>query len=152
VLAAFDADVAAARAAAARVKTRPKVLSLYARGTNALYVFGKNTPAEAMVRLAGGENAVAGFEGSKVVTPEALSAAAPDVILIPSRGLESLGGREGLMRAPGVAETPAAKAQRIVAFDDVLLLGFGPRTGKAALELFRALHPELSDAGAKESF
>ena len=43
---------------------------------------------------------------------------------------------------PGVAQTPAGKARRIVHYDDLLLLGLGPRTGKALRHLIRGLHPE----------
>lgn len=151
VLAEFDADLANARARVAKTTTRPKVLALYARGANTLHVFGKNTSAEAMLRLAGADNAVTGFEGSKPVTSEALVQASPDVILIPSRGLHSLGGIDGLLKVPGVAETPAARTKRIVAMDDLLLLGFGPRTGKAALELTDKLHPELAPLVTREA-
>jgi len=80
------------------------------------------------------------------MTPEALAAAAPDVILIPDRGLESIGGRDGLLKQPGVALTPAAKSGRIVAMDDLLLLGFSPRLGDAVDQLAKALHPSLANA------
>ncbi len=135
VLAELDADLTRANAESIAAPTRPKVLVLYARGGNSLHVFGRNTAAETMVRLAGGENAVTGFDGTKPLTPEALAVAAPDVIVIPSRGLESVGGLDGLLNVPGIASTRAAKTKRIVAIDDLLLLGFGPRTGRAALEL-----------------
>ncbi|MBX3204510.1 MAG: hemin ABC transporter substrate-binding protein [Labilithrix sp.] len=135
VLAELDADLTRARVEREKSTTHPKVLVLYARGGGTLQVFGRNTTAETMVRLAGGENAVTGFDGTKPLTPEALAAAAPDVIVIPSRGLESLGGVDALLKVPGVATTPAGKTKRIVPIDDLLLLGFGPRTGKAALEL-----------------
>lgn len=135
VLADLDVDLARASVEKDRLATHPKVLVLYARGGNTLHVFGKNTTAETMIRLAGGENAITGFEGTKPLTPEALAATAPDVIVIPSHGLESVGGVAALLKVPGVASTPAGKAHRIVAIDDLLLLGFGPRMGKAAVEL-----------------
>jgi iron complex transport system substrate-binding protein len=43
-----------------------------------------------------------------------------------------------------VLQTPAGAAGRVIAIDDLKLLGFGPRVGEALLELVRALHPELS--------
>jgi iron complex transport system substrate-binding protein len=95
-----------------------------------------------MIALGGGVNAVAGYEGYKPLTPEALAAANADVILMTTRGLESLGGKPGLLAQPGVALTPAGKAGNIVALDDELLLGFGPRLGQGVLALAVALHTE----------
>ena len=62
------------------------------------------------------------------LTPEALAAANPDVILVMSKGLESVGGIEGLLKLPGVAQTNAGKNVRVIDVDDSLLLSFGPRT------------------------
>jgi iron complex transport system substrate-binding protein len=146
VLAELDADLTRARVEREKASSHPKVVVLYARGGNTLHVFGKNTTAETMVRLAGGENAVTGFDGTKPLTPEALAAAAPEAIVIPSRGLDDVGGLDALLKVPGIAATPAGKTKRIVATDDLLLLGFGPRTGKAALELGAKLR---SDAEAR---
>jgi iron complex transport system substrate-binding protein len=143
ILATMDADVEKARAQAAKATSRPKVLVLYARGGNTLHVFGRNNAADAMIQLAGGENAASGFEGSKPLTSEALVRAAPDVIVIPSLGLEGVGGIAGLLQVAGVSETPAGKEKRVVAMDDLLLLGFGPRTGQAVLELWEKVHPEI---------
>ncbi|MGB1014847.1 MAG: hemin ABC transporter substrate-binding protein, partial [Nannocystaceae bacterium] len=55
--------------------------------------------------------------------------------------LESIGGIDGLLTIPGVAQTPAGQERKIVAIDDLKLLGFGPRADAALLELFRGLHP-----------
>lgn len=141
-LAALEADLARARAFVGKTPTHPKVLVLYARGANTLFVFGRGTSADAMLSLAGAENAVTAFEGTRPLTSEAVVQAAPDVILLPSRGLESLGGVDGLLQLPGLGQTPAGKAKRVVTLDDLLLLGFGPRTGEAALQLAKALHSE----------
>lgn len=151
-LARFDDDARAAKALVARTTQRPRVLALYARGAGTLQVFGRETAADGMLALAGADNAVTAFTGAKPLTAEALVAAAPDVVLVPARGLESLGGEAGLLAVPGVAGTPAGRAKRIVAVDDLLLLGFGPRTGEAVALLARALHPELAgdrDAGTR---
>ncbi|AKV02803.1 Heme ABC transporter, cell surface heme and hemoprotein receptor HmuT [Labilithrix luteola] len=141
----LDADLARAKSAARAAKSKPKVLAVYARGANVLHVLGKGTPGEVMVELAGGDNAGNAFDGAKPMTAESLVSAAPDVVLVPSRGLESLGGLEGLAKLPGMSDTPAGRASRFVAMDDLLLLGFGPRTGKALLELTSKIHPELGN-------
>lgn len=125
----------------AAVKNAPKVLAIYARGGGTLHVFGNACVTDTMIGLAGGKNAVSEFPGSKPLTAEALVKAAPDFIVIPSRGLEGLGGAEGLLEVPGVAETPAGKAKHFVAIDDLLLLSAGPRMGQGAGELARKLAP-----------
>ena len=61
------------------------------------------------------------------------------MILLPSRGMDSVGGLDGVLSQPGLAQTPAGKARRVVAMDDLLLLGFGPRAGEGALELAKRL-------------
>ncbi len=120
--------------------SKPRVVFIYARGPGVMNVAGTGTAADAIIALAGGVNAVSDYSGYKPLTPESLTTAAPDVILVPLHGLDSLGGKEGLMRQPGVAMTPAGKNGRIVAMDDLLLLGFGPRLGEAVLELSEKLH------------
>ncbi len=124
-------------------ETKPRVLIVIARGQGSLSVSGAKTAADEMVRLAGGTNAVTGYEGYKPLTPEAAVSAAPDVILLPLRGLESIGGVEGALTLPGIGQTPAGKNRRIVALDDLLLLGFGVRTGEAVGELATLLNPRL---------
>ena len=53
--------------------------------------------------------------------------------------VEACGGREQVLQLPGLAQTPAGKAKRLVVLDDLLLLGFGPRMGDAVSALARAL-------------
>jgi len=45
-----------------------------------------------------------------------------------TKGLESVGGVDGLLKLPGVAQTAAGKNHAVVDVDDSLLLSFGPRT------------------------
>ena len=139
----LERDMAKARALRDQIEETPRVLFIYARGAGTVNVAGTGTEAEAMIELAGAKNAITGFEGYKPMTAEAVTAAAPDVILMLERGLQSLGGTSGLMKQPGIELTPAGKNGRIVAMDDLLLLGFGPRLGKATLALTRKLHPDL---------
>jgi iron complex transport system substrate-binding protein len=39
-----------------------------------------------------------------------------------------VGGVDGLLALPGVAQTTAGKNRAVIAIDDSLLLSFGPRT------------------------
>jgi iron complex transport system substrate-binding protein len=42
-----------------------------------------------------------------------------------------------------MSATPAVVARRIFSMDGLYLLGFGPRTPSAALDLMRTLYPDL---------
>lgn len=136
----LEKDLAEAAALVAGRVERPRVMFIYARGQGTLNVAGKKTAADEMIRLAGGVNAFE-YENYKPLSAESVVAAAPDVILLPSRGLDAAGGIEGVLKLPGVAQSPAGRNRRVVAMDDLVLLGFGPRTGKGVKELFNLLHP-----------
>ncbi|MEZ4240285.1 MAG: ABC transporter substrate-binding protein [Myxococcota bacterium] len=136
LVAALRADLAAVRPADA-----PRVLFVYARSAGAMQVAGRDTAAGAMIALAGGENAVDAWSGYRPLTAEAVVAAAPDVILLTDHGLASVGGVDAVLAQPGVALTPAGRERRVVALDDLLLLGFGPRTGQGVAELAARLTP-----------
>lgn len=139
----IQADYDAAVALQAQVETKPRVMFIYARGAGAVSVAGTNTSADAMIALAGAENAVTEFEGYLPITAEAVVTAAPDIFLLMSAGLSSVGGVDGLLELPGIAETPAGQNRRVVAVEDLYLLGFSTRTGTAALDLTYLLHDEL---------
>lgn len=131
------------RAASPAAPLNLKAVAIYARGAGTLMLAGDDTTAAAMLRLSGATNAATGFSGYKPFSAESLIAAAPDAIVVPSRGLASLGGVAGVLALPGVRETPAGRARRIIAIDDLLLLGFGPRLPLAISELHAHLrsHP-----------
>lgn len=131
----------------ANLTKRPKVLFIYARGSQMMMVAGQNTFAADMIELAGGELALPNVEQFKPLTPEALIEAQPDAFLLFDSGLKSLGdpdqqqsGLEGLLAVPGVAQTPAGKNKAVYTFDGLYLSGFGPRASDAALELAKLLH------------
>ena len=118
---------------------KPKVLFIYARGAGTMMVAGENTPMDALINIAGAENAVTGFEDFKPLTPEALVQGNPDVILMFDSGIQSLGGIDGILKIPGVGQTNAGKNKKVITMDGGLISNFGPRTGKAALELNQKL-------------
>lgn len=135
----IDDDLLKANQCAENLKSKPKVLFIYSRGSGAPQVGGINNATDEMIKLAGGENAVKDFENYKPLTPESLVAIQPDIILLPTRGLQSLGGIEAVLKLPGIAETPAGKNRKIIAVDDLLLLSFSPRVGEGILDLCRKL-------------
>lgn len=139
-------EIDAALALAARATTKPRAAFLYVRGATTQMIAGKGTAASALITAAGGIDAgsTSGIEDYKPITPEALVAAKPDVLILLSAGLESIGGIDGLLALPGVAQTPAGKNRRVLAYDDLYFNGMGPRTGQALMDLVKGLHPELN--------
>lgn len=123
---------------------KPKVAFLYLRGTAAVYLIGgRGSGADSLIDAAGGIDAGVASGLNKDFTPitsEALVKAAPDVILVMTKGLESVGGVTGLEKVPGVAQTPAGLDHRVVAIDDGTLLNFGPRTDTVLRELSAGIH------------
>jgi iron complex transport system substrate-binding protein len=140
-----EGQIATAKREAARATSKPRTAFLYLRGSAVQMIGGRNTRADTMITAAGGIDAgsALGIDGYRPITAESLVAAQPDVILVPTLGLASVGGVEGLLRIPGIAQTPAGRNRRIVHFADDLLLGLGPRTGSALRRLVRGLHPEV---------
>ncbi len=139
----IESDYADAQALLETTTGTPRVMFIYARGAGAVSVAGTNTSAATMIEMTGGENAVTEFEGYLPITAESVVAAAPDVILMMKRGLDSIGGVDGLVEQPGIAQTPAGENRRVVVMDDLYLLGFSTRTGTAVLDLAYLMHEEL---------
>lgn len=118
----------------------PRVLFVFAHSMAQLRISGDGTAADAMLGYAGVRNALAGVSGYKQLTPEAAIAAAPDVVLTTNEGLQAAGGIAPLLQAPGLALTPAGRAKRVVSFDALELLGFGPRLPQLLPKLAESLH------------
>ncbi|MEV7025892.1 ABC transporter substrate-binding protein [Kitasatospora sp. NPDC093558] len=138
-----------ARAALPATGRQPKVAFLYLRGSASVYLLGgPASGAASLIEAVGGEDAgkAAGLTGDFTpLTSEALVKAAPDAILVMSKGLDSVGGVDGLLKLPGVAQTPAGLDRRIVSVEDGQLLSYGPRTPQVLREIAAQLYP----AGAK---
>lgn len=127
-----------------------KALFLYLRGPQTAFVLGRNSAAGAMIEIVGAANAAEKIEGTKPMTAEAVIAAQPDVYVLFESGLKSIGGVEGLLKVPGLAQTPAGRNKRVVAMDGLYLSGFGPRCGRAALDLFKGIYEAEGHFVAKE--
>lgn len=149
LIATMEADLARAERERSRIGTRPKVLFIHAQGAGSVRGAGARTVANTMIEMAGGVNALSGFNGYQPLSSEAIIAADPDVILLMGMSLESLGGESGLLGVPGVRHTKAARQNRIIAMEGHYLLGFGPRMGQAVLDLMSGLHPGLEIRSAK---
>ncbi|MEU6853674.1 ABC transporter substrate-binding protein, partial [Actinacidiphila alni] len=136
--------IAAVRKAIPAAADTPRVAFLYLRGTASVYLIGgRGSGADSLIAAAGGQDAGVASGLDKDFTPitsEALVKAAPDVILVMTKGLESVGGVDGLEKVPGVAQTPAGLDRRVVAIDDGTLLNFGPRTDVVLRQLADGIH------------
>lgn len=121
-----------------------RMVFLYLRGSNGIYyLFGDESGAGDLVRALGGIDVAGeiGWEGLRPVTDEALIAANPDLILVMSKGLESVGGVERLVELkPAIGLTTAGQNRRFVDMADTEVLGFGPRTPQIVDALARAIY------------
>lgn len=141
----LQSELSALKARIDTVTDRPRVVFLLSIGQGgAPLAAGTDTAAAAIIELAGGRNVVDSYEGYKPLSPEAMVAAAPDIILVTHRSLGLLGGQDALLAIPEIAATPAGAESRVVAMDGLLLLGFSLRLPQAIRGLAGVLHPELN--------
>ncbi|AOG09101.1 periplasmic binding family protein [Agrobacterium sp. RAC06] len=120
---------------------KKKVLFALSLANGRVMAAGSESSADAMIRLAGGENAVSTISGYKPLTDEAVIAAAPDVILVMSGGAQHLTA-EKAFELPSLAATPAGANKAFLTMDGLYLLGLGPRAADAARDLNAMLYPE----------
>ncbi|WP_436847463.1 heme/hemin ABC transporter substrate-binding protein [Streptomyces aureus] len=136
--------IAAVRKAIPAHADHPRVAFLYLRGSASVYLIGgRGSGATSLLQAAGAVDAGAESGLDKdftAITTEALVRAAPDAILVMSKGLASVGGTDGLVRIPGVAQTPAGANRRVVSVEDGVLLNYGPRTDQVLKSLVRQLY------------
>ncbi|WP_145579439.1 heme/hemin ABC transporter substrate-binding protein [Yersinia vastinensis] len=116
-----------------------KVLFVMSHGGLTPMAAGQNTAADAMIRAAGGSNAMQGFSRYRPLSQEGVIASAPDLLLITSDGVRALGGNDGIWKLPGMALTPAGKNKRLLVVDDMALLGFGLETPQVLSQLRKGM-------------
>ena len=104
---------------------------------------GKNTAGDALLQLAAMEN-IFDFEGWKPVSNEALIAVNPEFIVMTARTVVQAGGLEKVLAMQAVSMTSAGQKRQIIVMDGMYLLGFGPRTIQAAIDLATRIHPEFA--------
>ena len=117
-----------------------RVVVFLAVSSQSLLACGPNSGPGAMVALADAVNALPMMHGCKPVTPEAIVAAAPDVVVALARGRGYRSGAPSLASVPAIAQTPAGRTQRLFTFDALFFAAFGPRTVQATLDLFDAIY------------
>lgn len=140
--AAVQAEIA--KVAPTDVTGKLRMVFLYVRGqANVYYMFGRGSGADALITAAGGYDVSSeiGWDGMKPVNDEGLIKAQPDAVLMMDKGLESVGGIDGLLdQFPALAQTPAGENRRVIAMDDAQVLSYGPRTADVLNALAVALY------------
>ena len=125
-----------------QVSGKPRIAFLYLRGTSTVYLIGgPGSGADSLIKAIGGvdvgaENLPRAFNS---LTAESLANLNPDVLLVMTKGLESVGGIDGLIKLPGIAQTEAGKRKAIIDVDDSLMLSFGPRSYSLLNELAKSV-------------
>ncbi|MFT4288868.1 heme/hemin ABC transporter substrate-binding protein [Nocardioides sp.] len=150
-----DAKIAEIAAIAPQNLTdKLRMVFLYVRGQSGIYyMFGEGSGADSLITALGGYD-VAGeidWSGMKPVTDEGIISAQPDLILMMTKGLESVDGVDGLLdRLPALQQTPAGQKRRIVDMSDTAILSYGPRTAEVLNALAVAIYaPDSAIADAR---
>ncbi|WP_134739539.1 ABC transporter substrate-binding protein [Nocardioides sp. 503] len=126
------------------VQDQLRTVFLYVRGQSGVYyMFGEDSGADSLIEAVGAYDVAdeIGWNGMKPVTDEGIVSAQPDVVLMMTGGLESVGGVDGLLeRLPALAQTPAGEHRRFVDMEDSEVLGFGPESARVLNALAVALY------------
>ncbi|MEX1208064.1 MAG: ABC transporter substrate-binding protein [Acidimicrobiia bacterium] len=135
-------EIDAALALVSPTGERPRVAVVYVATEDTILMLGSNTVFDGILEALGVDDVgpAAGVDGFVPLTAEAMVAAAPEVIITAERGFNGLGGLDGFLTLPGIAQTPAGQNRRVLVYEDLYLLGLGPRTGTLFAELVRDLH------------
>ena len=142
----MDRQMAAAAAQVKQYKTTPRVAVIhFGRASNVYLLVGNGGGGDAstagkMVALAGGEMAIQQSGMQRMVSPEIIAKSNPQVILMTEYGFDRLGGMEQAKALPGVAETDAARHNRIYRVPEHELMYFGPDTGNNVSQLAKLIH------------
>lgn len=140
---AVSRDLDSLKALRARVTRPVRVMFVMSFLNGRAMVAGRSTAAQEIIALAGGINAVDGYEGYKPITDEAIVAAKADVVLSIQRSKDQLEA-DAVYAHPAFALTPVAANKSFISMEGLYLLGFGPRTASAARDLAIRLYPDLA--------
>ncbi len=126
----------------------PGVAFIYSRGPDVMLLFGEAMTTRPLIEAAGGRDVGTelGIDRTVDVTPEAIIAAAPDVIVTTQEGIDAFGGVEGFLATPGIAESPAGRAGRVLAYSEGDFLTFGPRIGEMLTKFISDLRLALGSS------
>ncbi|WPR74642.1 heme/hemin ABC transporter substrate-binding protein [Algoriphagus sp. NG3] len=140
--ASIDADIASLETYLESQESQPRAIFVMARGPETVFIAGDKTFASEMFKLAEIEGTATGFDEFAPLAPESLVSMNPEYLVFFESGIQSLGGKDGLVAIQGIDQTTAHKEGNIVSLDGQYLSGFGPRVGKAALDLAKAVRKQ----------
>ncbi len=143
--ASVDEQVTAAEADVAAMAEGEDVrmVFLYMRGNAGVYYwFGKGSGADDLIEALGGVDVASesGLAGSKPLNAEGLVKSEPEMYLMMTDGLDSVGGVDGLLEIPGVADTAAGVDGCVVDMGDAQILSFGPQCPTTLRSLGEAIY------------
>lgn len=124
------------------IATKSRIAFLYLRGTSSVYLIGgPGSGSDSLIEAIGATDVGAQSLPNpfNTMTAESLATLNPEVIIVMTKGLQSVGGISGLLKLPGVAQTQAGKNQAVIDVDDSLLLSYGPRTPSLVTALAKAV-------------
>lgn len=142
----MDSDLAAAAAETKKYCTKPHVAIIhFGRASNQFLLVGNGGGGDAstagkVIELAGGQMAIQQNGMQRMVSPELIAKSNPEVILMTEYGFDRLGSMEKAKELPGVAQTDAARHNRIYRIPEHELMYFGPETGRNVVELGKLIH------------
>lgn len=149
------AEEEVARRAPTNESDKLRMVFLYMRGTAGVYYwFGEGSGADDLIDSLGGVDVATevGLDGSRPINAEGLVKSEPDMYLMMTHGLESVGGVDGLAEVPGVGDTTAGLYGCVVDMDDFEVLSFGPQFPHTLRALADAIYgPIDGDAAGTNS-
>lgn len=130
IIGSVEADLDSAREIQADLGRPPRLVLLMAHGQGNAVAAGRDTKADALARLCGGENVFQDYSGYRPVSREGVMARRPDALIISGEAAADFGG--------SLSQVPQYVG------DTLFLLGFGPRLGEAVLDVSRFLNQRLA--------
>ncbi len=122
------------------VETSARVMFVLSFDESSALVAGSETGANGIISMAKAENVANGFSSYKPLGAEAIVELAPEFVVTTHRAVKSIENEADILDLPVLQLTPAARNDRLIVMDGLLLLGFGPRLATAANELAKALY------------
>lgn len=150
----IDANFATAKARIAELAPadpaqRIRMAFLYMRGNAGVYTwFGKGSGADELISALNGEDVVteAGISANRPLNAEAVVAAQPEMFLMMTHGLDSVGGVDGLKKIAGIGDTQAGQTNCVVDMIDYQILSFGPMYPATLTALAEAIYQRAAPA------